>query len=67
MKYCKIHRQEYMDFLHECPVCGGERWGKEHPPIRIDKPKEIKAKSVPEPIKKSKFKRKERKLTGFQL
>jgi len=45
-----------MDFLHECPVCGGERWGKEHPPNRIDKPKEI--------IKKSKFKR---KLTGFQL
>ena len=29
MKHCKIHSQDYMDFLHECPVCGGERLGRE--------------------------------------
>ena len=24
-QYCKIHDQHYADFLHECPICRGER------------------------------------------
>ena len=26
MKHCKKHRQDYMDFLHECPICIGEQF-----------------------------------------
>ena len=25
MKYCKIHDQEFMDHVPECPICVGER------------------------------------------
>jgi len=35
MKYCSCHKQTYMDFLQECPICAGELLGKQN----IPKPK----------------------------
>jgi hypothetical protein len=32
-QYCKKHNQHYADFLHECPICAGEKMVK--PPVEI--------------------------------
>jgi len=34
-KYCKKHKQEYYDYLHQCPICAGEK-------MKLHKPKKRK-------------------------
>jgi len=65
MKHCKIHNQQYMDFLHECPTCGGEKlWQETKDGIAAFSKMLCEKYSSNPKIEKSKFKR---KLTGFQL
>ena len=56
MNHCKIHNQSYD--VKDCPICVGEKMKPAVPPDRANQ------KIKPEPIKKSKFKR---KLSGFKL
>ena len=32
MKYCKKHKQKYYAYLHECPICAGEKMKATHKP-----------------------------------
>ena len=32
MKYCKKHKLKYYAYLHECPICAGEKMKATHKP-----------------------------------
>ena len=51
MRYCKIHKLDYMDYLSWCPICKGEQ----HPTL----PKRSEADKAPRRKKKLKHVRKD--------
>lgn len=51
--WCEKHKQRFMLFLHDCPICAGEQLARDNPPYRIDiKPPKPKRIQVNKPIKR---------------